>query len=345
MPTAPADRGHGCIPPTGSCIGPVAFSTDELDALSGRTYEDIRTGLAPFPRWTHYVIGVALVLAAPRRDRSAAGAARDQFGSATPRSAWRRARRSRWPPRARWGPAPLTLLAWPRCVRRRRTTWSAHRAGSWTRSRWRSVTPGSVLPILCRPASAAAPVALPDGPRDRRLADRDSARRRRGALRAGPGGRLHGQAHGGGRGGTYLVLGEPAPTRCRRRTPGRARRRDLPGRSGDRPVTTSRRSDPTRRIRSGPPRCSASRNMSRAVAALAALASGELDQPRAIDGGQPCGVRRHGFGPHGRDAHRARRPWTDPACFGARSSGGGCGGTVVVVCERGALDDVEALIR
>ncbi len=30
---------------------------------------------------------------------------------------------------------------------------------------------------------------------------------------------------------------------------------------------------------------------------------------------------------------------------GARSSGGGCGGTVVVVCDRGALDDVDGLIR
>jgi galactokinase len=30
---------------------------------------------------------------------------------------------------------------------------------------------------------------------------------------------------------------------------------------------------------------------------------------------------------------------------GARSSGGGCGGTVVVVCDRGALADVDGLIR
>jgi hypothetical protein len=29
----------------------------------------------------------------------------------------------------------------------------------------------------------------------------------------------------------------------------------------------------------------------------------------------------------------------------ARSSGGGSGGTVVVVCERGALNDVDHLIR
>jgi len=34
-----------------------------------------------------------------------------------------------------------------------------------------------------------------------------------------------------------------------------------------------------------------------------------------------------------------------PGVHGARSSGGGSGGTVVVVCERGALDDVEQLVR
>jgi L-arabinokinase len=34
-----------------------------------------------------------------------------------------------------------------------------------------------------------------------------------------------------------------------------------------------------------------------------------------------------------------------PGVFGARSSGGGCGGTVVVACRVGALDDVDGLIR
>jgi galactokinase len=34
-----------------------------------------------------------------------------------------------------------------------------------------------------------------------------------------------------------------------------------------------------------------------------------------------------------------------PGVLGARSSGGGCGGTVVVLCARGALDDVDGLIR
>jgi galactokinase len=34
-----------------------------------------------------------------------------------------------------------------------------------------------------------------------------------------------------------------------------------------------------------------------------------------------------------------------PGVYGARSSGGGSGGTIVVMCRRGALDDVEALVR
>src|SRR4029077_13333065 len=34
-----------------------------------------------------------------------------------------------------------------------------------------------------------------------------------------------------------------------------------------------------------------------------------------------------------------------PGVHGARSSGGGSGGTVVVLCERDALEDVRALIR
>jgi galactokinase len=34
-----------------------------------------------------------------------------------------------------------------------------------------------------------------------------------------------------------------------------------------------------------------------------------------------------------------------PGVIGARSSGGGSGGTIVIVCHRGALDDVEGLLR
>jgi galactokinase len=40
------------------------------------------------------------------------------------------------------------------------------------------------------------------------------------------------------------------------------------------------------------------------------------------------------------DAARAR-----PGVHGARSSGGGAGGSVVVLCDRGALDGVPGLVR
>ena len=48
--------------------------------------------------------------------------------------------------------------------------------------------------------------------------------------------------------------------------------------------------------------------------------------------------------------HRAssalvREALASPGVHGARSSGGGCGGTVVVLCDRGALDDLDGLIR
>jgi galactokinase len=41
----------------------------------------------------------------------------------------------------------------------------------------------------------------------------------------------------------------------------------------------------------------------------------------------------------------AERVLARTGVHGARSSGGGSGGTIVVVCERGALDDVEGLVR
>ena len=48
---------------------------------------------------------------------------------------------------------------------------------------------------------------------------------------------------------------------------------------------------------------------------------------------------------HGAATATVEEALTRSGVFGARSSGGGCGGTVVVVCERGALDDVDGLIR
>ena len=46
-----------------------------------------------------------------------------------------------------------------------------------------------------------------------------------------------------------------------------------------------------------------------------------------------------------RAAATIREALARPGVFGARSSGGGCGGAVVGLCAHGALDDVDGLIR
>ena len=64
----------------------------------------------------------------------------------------------------------------------------------------------------------------------------------------------------------------------------------------------------------------------------------------AAAGRQPRRLRRDGPRPP-RGHARVGRSARPPGVHGARSSGGGAGGTVVVVCDRGALDDVDGLIR
>ena len=83
----------------------------------------------------------------------------------------------------------------------------------------------------------------------------------------------------------------------------------------------------------------------RAVAALAAFADGAPHQLGPLMAASQAGYDAMGLGHPAATRGRARGAGPRPGVHGARSSGGGCGGTVVVVCERGALDDVEGLIR
>jgi galactokinase len=82
----------------------------------------------------------------------------------------------------------------------------------------------------------------------------------------------------------------------------------------------------------------------RAALALAQVQRGEVEALGPLLTASHAGYDAMGLGhpaaTSARDAALAR-----PGVHGARSSGGGCGGTVVVVCDRGALDDVEELIR
>ena len=78
--------------------------------------------------------------------------------------------------------------------------------------------------------------------------------------------------------------------------------------------------------------------------ALEALAGGEPALLGQLMADSQCGYDAMGLG-HPAATAVVEDALGRPGVLGARSSGGGCGGTVVVVAERGALDDVDTLIR
>jgi L-arabinokinase len=43
-------------------VGPARLADDDVAKLAGLTYPEVRDALADLPRWTHYLVGVALVL-------------------------------------------------------------------------------------------------------------------------------------------------------------------------------------------------------------------------------------------------------------------------------------------
>ncbi len=80
------------------------------------------------------------------------------------------------------------------------------------------------------------------------------------------------------------------------------------------------------------------------MVALAALADGEPERLGPLMEASQAGYDAMGLG-HPAATLTVKEALARPGVHGARSSGGGCGGTVVVVCERGALDGMESLIR
>jgi L-arabinokinase len=82
----------------------------------------------------------------------------------------------------------------------------------------------------------------------------------------------------------------------------------------------------------------------RAQRALAALARGELGALGPLMQASDAAYAAMGLG-HPAASAVVEEALARRGVFGARSSGGGCGGTVVVACRPGALEDVEGLIH
>jgi len=82
----------------------------------------------------------------------------------------------------------------------------------------------------------------------------------------------------------------------------------------------------------------------RAGRALEALRQGDVEALGPLLAASHAGYDAMGLGHPAADAV-VESALGREGVYGARSSGGGCGGTVVVVCDRGAVDDVDGLIR
>jgi galactokinase len=82
----------------------------------------------------------------------------------------------------------------------------------------------------------------------------------------------------------------------------------------------------------------------RSEAALAALRAGRPERLGPLLRASHAGYDAIGLG-HAAATATVEAALATPGVYGARSSGGGCGGTVVVLCERSALDHVVGLIR
>jgi galactokinase len=325
-------------------VGPVNFSVAELVDLAGRAYEDVRLELAACPRWTHYVVGVALVLLrhgviAPPRVRldvtSDLPASVGVASSAALEVATARALGAT-------DADPLRVAAL--CQEAENHVVGAP-CGIMDQVAVALGTPGAVLPILCRPASVADPVPLPAGLEivgwpTGISHNVDGASYARARAAAFMGKRVLEDAAGR----TWSWVSE-LPRAAVAGLPATMDGASFLTRWGttDDDVTVVRPEE------TYPVRAAASFGVEehvRAVDALAALA-GDVPSPAQL--GPLMAASQEGYDAMGLGHPAAtaivREALSRPGVYGARSSGGGCGGTVVVACEPGALDDVDALIR
>ena len=323
-------------------VGPVVLSPSELEGLARFPYEEIRRRLAVFPRWTHYVIGVAIVLV--RRGVIDPPRVRLEITSDLPASVGVASSAALEVATARaLGAAAVDPLALAALCQEAENHVVGAPCGIMDQVAVALGTPGTVLPILCRPASAASPVAVPSGieivgwptgtPHD--VSGLPYQRARAAAFM---GKRMVEEATAR----TWSWVSE-LPRDAVGELPdvldGAAFLKDW-GATGD--DVTAVRPDETYPVRAAT--SFGIEEHVRAVAALQALTDGEPERLGPLMAASQAGYDAMGLG-HPATTLIVKEALARPGVHGARSSGGGCGGTVVVVCERGVLADVEGVIR
>jgi L-arabinokinase len=323
-------------------VGPVRLSVGESAALAQLPYVDLRAALAPLPRWTHYVIGVALVLVRhgviepPRVRLSVSSEVPQSVGVSSSAALEVAAARAL----GAGGIDPLRLASL--CQEAENHVVGAP-CGIMDQVVVAMGRTGSVLPILCRPASVLPLVPLPEGI--------EVVGRPTGAehdVSGAPYRRARAAAFMGKR----IIEGDAArpwpwvsalPASAVPELPEVLDGAEFLERWGttDDAVTTI---DPDETY---PVRAATGFGVEehrRAEHAVAALERGDAIALGPLMAASHAGYDAMGLG-HPAATAAVEDVLERPGVHGARSSGGGSGGTVVVLCDRDALDDLDELIR
>ena len=322
-------------------VGPVVLTPGELERLAALDDTAVRRELSPHPRWTHYVIGVALVLV--RHGVIDAPRGRIEIASDLPASVGLASSAALEVATARaLGAGTIDPLRLAALCQEAENRVVAAPCGIMDQVAVALGSPRTVLPILCRPASVADAVALPEGL----------------ALVGWPTGAAHdvsGVPYSRARAAAFMgkrmveaAAGRPwswvsqLPRDAVEELPemlhGHAFLAEWSATDDDVTHVVPAETYPVRAAT-----LFGIEEHVRGVAALEALADGEPHLLGQLMEASQRGYDAMGLG-HPAATAVVEEALARPGVFGARSSGGGCGGTVVVVSERGALDDIDGLI-
>lgn len=329
-------------PADGLVVGPVHLAEDEVLKVAGLTYPEVRAALADWPKWTHYLVGVALVLV--RHEMIEPPAVELSVTSDLPVSVGVSSSAALEVATARALGAddvdPLRLAAL--CQEAENQVVGAP-CGIMDQVVVALGTPGSILPILCRPAAVRALVALPPGvevvgwPTGAEH-DVSGVPYRRARVAAFMGKRIVEEAVGA----EWSWVSELSPAAVD----------DLPE-ALDGSAFLDRWGDTDDDLTvidpagTYPVRAATAFGVgehARSEAGLVHLVRGEVEGLGPLLAASHAGYDAMGLG-HPAASAVVEEALARPGVHGARSSGGGCGGTVVVVCDQGVLDDVPDLIR
>jgi galactokinase len=323
-------------------VGPVRLTTDDVSALAALPYPEVRYSLDGLPRWTHYVVGVALVLVRhgviepPRVRLSVTSDVPVSVGVSSSAALEVATARALGGDQIE----PLRLAAL--CQEAENQVVGAP-CGIMDQVVVALGRPGAVLPILCRPAAVDPVVELPDdvevvGVPTGAEHDVSGVPYQRARAAAFMGKRIAEEMTSAScewvselPADAVAVLPESLDG---------ASFLDRWGSTDDALTTVD--PDGTYPVRAAT--TFGVEEHSRSGALLHALADRSLNAIGPVMAASHAAYDAMGLG-HPAATAIVEQVLTRPGVLGARSSGGGSGGTIVVVCERSALDDVDALVR